>query len=396
LSQYVFATGMFRSGTTLLARMFDANESIAFASDPFAPVYKAFRNAVVSDMPGAPDPQAPLDDYYFEAEKQQMFERIRQTSWAQTPAPDEMAVLRSAIAERAEVFAPKVVPLLDQLVGDNFADLVAASYDIIAEAYGTSDTTVTGSKEVWTGEFAWHLLDAFPDARVVYIVRDPRAVSASKNAADTKYPWLFLARQWRKLAALGWLLTHESFAHRDRVMLLRYEDLIESPEQHARDICRFVGVPYSEAMVDVGGFRDGAGNKWFQNSTHFERKSEFNRHSIDRWRDLLTDQEIAFIELVCAPEMSLFDYVCETESFAGRDFDLVANPPCVTEDSLAEWMRSFVQGGQRLAMADAACEFYRRRTFVEADGLDAMTKQKLCLSAALFNELATRERLSGG
>ena len=39
-----FITGMFRSGTTLVSRMFHSHPEIACASDPFAPVFKMFRN----------------------------------------------------------------------------------------------------------------------------------------------------------------------------------------------------------------------------------------------------------------------------------------------------------------------------------------------------------------
>ena len=45
-----FISGMFRSGTTMIARMLHANPNIVCASDPFAPIFKSFRNNVCNEM----------------------------------------------------------------------------------------------------------------------------------------------------------------------------------------------------------------------------------------------------------------------------------------------------------------------------------------------------------
>ena len=58
-------SGMFRSGTTMFARMLHANPNIVCASDPFAPLFKSYRNTIAQDMIQDFDIQSPLNDYYF-------------------------------------------------------------------------------------------------------------------------------------------------------------------------------------------------------------------------------------------------------------------------------------------------------------------------------------------
>ena len=62
----LFISGMFRSGTTLLARMLNSHPSICVASDPFASIFKSFRNEIAIEHIGSKyDKDSPYDDYYY-------------------------------------------------------------------------------------------------------------------------------------------------------------------------------------------------------------------------------------------------------------------------------------------------------------------------------------------
>mgnify|MGYP001218363097 CR=1 FL=1 len=74
----LLATGMFRSGTTLLARMLDSHPSICLASDPFAPLFKCFRDEIAYNLIGESfDINSPLNDYYFDQVQQNLFQAIQ-------------------------------------------------------------------------------------------------------------------------------------------------------------------------------------------------------------------------------------------------------------------------------------------------------------------------------
>ena len=97
----------------------------------------------------------------------------------------------------------------------------------------------------------YFILDAFPNAKFVFQVRDPRdflastkAIHENRNKFGTDRAAL---RTWREdqeggLHALG-------FLGPDRVFLHRYEDLLIDPNDTLQRLCSFLGVPFEEDML---------------------------------------------------------------------------------------------------------------------------------------------------
>lgn len=97
------------------------------------------------------------------------------------------------------------------------------------------------------------LLEAFPDARIIHVVRDGRAVAASVIPLD----WgpndvLTAARNWVDALAHGFALEQ---GRPDRVMRVRYEDLVREPAVWLPRICSFAQIEYRPEMLKGGGLR---------------------------------------------------------------------------------------------------------------------------------------------
>lgn len=377
MEQFVFVTGMFRSGTTLLARMLNAHPTVAFASDPYSWIFKAFRNAVTQTA----DETAPFDDYYFHPQRLQMFEHIQRAPLTTPVGELDIELLRRRIADTARPFSPKLEPMLGRLDGRTFAELLTSGLRIVRDAYGDSSSRMVGVKETWTNEFAGHVLRAFPDAKVIGVIRDPRAVAGSKNVSDEKYPWWFLARQWRKLATCLWLVEHHMPEVADRFCLVRYEDLITSPEEQTARICRFLNIEPHADLIDPARYRDGAGQAWRQNSSYTEGAQGFDRQALDRWRGVLNDEQRRFIETLCWPEMQAFGY----EPLDVDHFTPVFTSPTIAPDDLATWIRPYATPTE----ADTAMERERWRLLHDRGDRTTLDKQRCCLSEAFFEAART-------
>jgi hypothetical protein len=109
-------------------------------------------------------------------------------------------------------------------------------------------------KENNVHELLFFLVDCFPDAKLIFQVRDPRdfllsAKLRKKRWLGNKFGSLRNALNvWREdqvggLNALG-LLGPE------RVFLLRYEDLVAKSDDALRDLCAFLGLEFDERMHD--------------------------------------------------------------------------------------------------------------------------------------------------
>ena len=390
----VFITGMIRSGSTLLTRMLDAYPRSAIASDPYLPIFKAIRNTVAEQITGANniDYNLPLEDYYFYPEKQKIMEGIQGASLDLPIGNLQLSELRQQIA-KAAYLSQKIVPFLDDLRGDTYSDLIISGLNIIKKAYGDEETQMIGFKSGWTDEFAKHILLRLPNAKVIHIIRDPRAVAASIFSTGVKYPFVFVSRQWRKLATFAWVNSQPSSCYSNRVFVVKYEDLVTNPLRVAKELCAFLEIEFSERMVDFKFFKDGVGNSWRQNTFYYQGIQGFSQKSIERWKGIFTSDQIGLIESLCFGEMLLYGY----KSCFLKDWELplslVFNPPEVDECELTEWIKPYSALKIEERIHDMALECIRSTALTNGRVVSDDEKRQLCLNKDFFDFM--KQRLLG-
>lgn len=163
-----------------------------------------------------------------------------------------------------------------------------------------------GDKSLDTERHADEILAAYPGARILHMVRDPRdrfASSATRwehrrgGVGAGTAEWLSSVRLARSHAA----------RHPDQYRVLRYEDLVTEPGAVLRGVCTFIGEPYAEEMFSMAGapgFRGQGGN-----SSYGRREpGHISTDSIGRYRDVLRPTQVAFIELVAGRRMAELGY----------------------------------------------------------------------------------------
>jgi len=150
--------------------------------------------------------------------------------------------------------------------------------------------------------------DMYPEARFLYVVRDPRAGVASMQKTDF-FPndIAFNALSRRKHDHVGRRLL-ETHVASDHWMVVRYEDLTAHPEKVLRDVCTCIGEKYDTAML-----------AYHETSSAFmkeEAAATFNATAtqpvttkkIDAWKQTLTDRDVALVESICTTEMRRYGY----------------------------------------------------------------------------------------
>jgi hypothetical protein len=309
MSQPLFVTGSARSGSTLLAQILSANDYASVVSDPFFPLFRSLRDALlrtagIDALPAG----APMQDYYFTDARIAMLDAV-QSGNLSVPFLGDSEALGAATAARAQTESPDLVPRLETLGGRTYEELFRNALRLLEEA--RPSRRWVGCKEVWTIELFAPLARAFPEARFVVIVRDPRAVLASlqllaaADASQAAHP-LSYCRHWRKeIAFLERYAQLPELA--GRVHVLRYEELVTAPEETARSLCEFLEIPFAQTMLAPA---------WRGNSS-FQRTTEGIDASLaERWRGVLEPAQLNLAELACGPEMELVDYRLATAGAA--------------------------------------------------------------------------------
>jgi len=389
----LFVSGMFRSGTTTLARALNAHPAIACASDPMTELFKALRSEIAHDLGQDVPVMAPLTDYYYDPAGQAVFSTLMNEATLDRPLRVwSLEQLIERLVKRCTAYSGLLVPYLNRVNGATYREIVNSLLKQIRLAYGRDETQIVGFKEVWCNEFIPVLAHTYPSARFIIIQRDPRAVCASKKKQEEQYPWIFLGRQWRKLAAIHHILSSDP-ALENRLLGIRQENFLHAPEETTHHICDFLGIEWHPNIADPTAYKDGDGKPWRQNTSYGEGGQAFDRTAVERWRKVLTERETALIERICGPEMSLFDYEVTTPAEVRDASDLLVNPPRIPDSNLANWMRGIVPNDAATTASQIAVDTVRdtllSAPFEEQASVPEDTVNAAFLSRRVLDDLNT-------
>jgi hypothetical protein len=135
------------------------------------------------------------------------------------------------------------------------------------------------------------LMEIWPDARFIHLVRDPRDVARSV----VKMGWA--GNTWAGIE--GWLESETLWRQvgkrvsDDRQCELRYEDFAAQPEAALRRITGFLGLTYEPSMLD------------FHLTTTYGPP---DRRFTEQWRRTASRSEIAWVEMRAASQMEHLGY----------------------------------------------------------------------------------------
>lgn len=160
----------------------------------------------------------------------------------------------------------------------DLADLAARQRVRLAEIYyrllAPGVGLVKGNKTPQVTENIAKVHRAFPDGRFIIIVRDVRDVCLSWRRKWGKDE-VACAGRWNARMALA--LRAQAELGPETVLLLRFEDLLDHPEQAARRICDFLRLPFSENMLHHQDFVNSiaAGKRHFGAAIQADNKRKF-------------------------------------------------------------------------------------------------------------------------
>jgi hypothetical protein len=163
-----------------------------------------------------------------------------------------------------------------------------------------------GDKSLNTERWADAIFAAYPTARMIHLLRDPR-----DRFSSSLRRWEFIRSGVGGAAAL-WLRTvrlasRNNARYPERYMIVRYEDLAGRTEETLRQICSFVDEHYAPEMLAMGGarkFRERGGN-----SSYGPREpGRISTSSVGKYRQVLSRQQVLFLQAFAAGSMRRYGY----------------------------------------------------------------------------------------
>jgi len=142
--------------------------------------------------------------------------------------------------------------------------------------------------------YVWPLLQVFPDAHLVHIVRDGRAVAASLLPLDWGPNEIEVAaRYWAERLAFGFAAEAR---WPSKVTRVQYEELVQDPEVSLKKLCDALALDYDPAMCQGTGFRMPR----YTANQHALVGTLPNVTRIDAWEQQLLPRQIEIFESIVA------------------------------------------------------------------------------------------------
>ena len=308
-NDYVFVVGLPRTGSTLLRTLLNRSDYISIAAEThflnqFARIGKKKRLLRFGDLHEERGLNLFLDDLFNER---------------RAAGKDFWSWLNHNISRGDFQERVSSTDLSDQAIFELFIQIYAER-----RKGGVRPGMVLGEKTAANIYYVPELLRWYPRARVIHTFRDPRGifVSALKLTKDgkwgvkTKLPKtlpkkvadplveaimaVYILRLWLDAARLH---ARYARAYPDQYMLLRFEDLLQDPEQHIRKVCDFIHTPFEQAMVEeVSSVGSSFTERRIVGGVGFEKSTA------DRWKERIHPLSKAWLTTFSGRELDHFGY----------------------------------------------------------------------------------------
>lgn len=159
---------------------------------------------------------------------------------------------------------------------------------------------------------AGRLLERFPDARLVHLVRDGRGVASS----IVSLPWgphtvIDAARAWPEW--LGFGLAHE-MRHPGRMIRVHYEELVRRPAEVMERVCRRLNLESEDQMGTETDFRLPD----YHRASHALVPRPPDASRAEAWKESLTRRQIEIFESLAGDLLTALGYELEFRGSARR------------------------------------------------------------------------------
>lgn len=178
--------------------------------------------------------------------------------------------------------------------------------DLLQEYMYKQGKKHVGDKDPKNIEYMQLIRKVFPQAIIIHIYRDPRAVIASRMKAK----WSKDRPLWQHILAYKTQLNYgceQGNKLFENYIEIKYEKLLEETEEELKKLCKILDLKYDPNMIEFykssGDVVQGEEISWKQNC--------FNPvmlQNIDKWKNELSEAQIKDIEFVLEDEMKLLGY----------------------------------------------------------------------------------------
>jgi LPS sulfotransferase NodH len=259
-----FIVGRGRSGSTLLSRMLDGHPEVVVAPEGLFVMHldRAYG-------------RRPPDGRWVRAFQRDLRLEDRMKRWALDPV---------RLARSLEAVGPDA----------GYEELCSRVYAEHAAACGKPQARLLGDQNPHHALFVERLMELFPTARFVWLVRDHRDnILSYRDVPFDLGSVAGLAYRWRRYNES---VARAARAAPARFKRLRFEDLLANPEATLECLCDFLALDFDARMLEFQVRAGESALEW-----HRRLSQPLDTRRANRWRQGMTARQVSTADAICQP-----------------------------------------------------------------------------------------------
>lgn len=281
LNKPVFLLGAHKSGTSLLRSIFDGHPDLFVI--PFETHYFQNMHYWVDCNYRMERPETLTEEEL----KRRFVSRLKAMNEADDRIGDVPIEFKIDVEEFRVAFQDAITNMDDQKRFELYINALHRS--LYSKDLPAGKRVV--EKSVEHAEFAQFLKKMFPDAKFIYIIRNPYANAVSLRKYKTirsRFPLM--------VRLLSTLYNSYYYLYRNRQLIkdflvIRYEDLLTDPSKKISEMADFLEIRNSDRLFKLTKF----GRNWKGNSSEGRVLEDFDTSRIDAWQTSISPMEIRFL-----------------------------------------------------------------------------------------------------
>lgn len=176
-------------------------------------------------------------------------------------------------------------------------------YSYLMEEYARLDNKkIIGEKTPQNIRYVNDILKMFPNAKIIHIIRDPRAAIASMLKVDwTADDVIINTLKWKIDILFAEDYKKKSLNFKE----VYYEKVIEKPEETLKDLCSFIGVEYEDTILE---FHKTAKQYIGNQPEKVNTFKPLSSASLSKWKEELSEEQIYIIEKLAGSYLEKIGY----------------------------------------------------------------------------------------
>ncbi len=182
--------------------------------------------------------------------------------------------------------------------------------ELINDQKKINNLSIIGEDSALNWRFIKKFNDYYKDAKIIHLIRDPRSIFASwKKATYQKIDYWGCI--FNCLDNMNYADHYSKLLSPKKYMVVKFEDILDSPQTYAKSFCKFLNIKFSRDMVRPKNWErifktKNAKLGW--SSIEKKKISGFYKNRKDSWKRFLNDEEIFVIQTFLNYQMKRWNY----------------------------------------------------------------------------------------